>query len=124
MPNRLARRLAFAPCTLLLAAAASAGEPVRYFVAPHLAEKTWSVEATFPHPAAGDVDFWLPRWSAGAYHLAEYGRFVRELAAKGPDGTALPVERAAPCHFVVKAGGASEVTLEYDARACAPNELN
>ena len=66
MPNRLERRLAFAPCWLLvlwngLAAAAPAAEPVRYVVTPLLEEHAWSVEATFPHPAAGDVDFWLPR---------------------------------------------------------------
>jgi len=129
MPNRFARRLAFAPCWLLvlwngLAAAAPAAEPVRYVVTPLFEEHAWSVEATFPHPAAGDVDFWLPRWTAGAYHLAEYGRFVEKLAATGPDGAALQVERPTPCHFVIKAGAAGAVTLAYDARACTPRDLN
>jgi predicted metalloprotease with PDZ domain len=124
MPNRFARRVAPALCWLLLVAAAPAAETVRYVVAPDLDAHEWRVEATFPHPVAGDVDFWLPRWTAGAYHLAEYGRFVRELAASGPDGAELPVARPDPCHFVVKAGAAAAVKLAYVARACAPRELN
>ena len=108
----------------LLSAAASAGESVRYFVAARLEERAWTVEATFPHAGAGDLDFWLPRWTAGAYHLADYGRFVKELKAAGGDGKELVVERAEPCHFVVKAGDAKEVTITYEARECAPREVN
>jgi predicted metalloprotease with PDZ domain len=107
-----------------LSAAASAAETVRYFVAARLEERAWSVEATFPHPNGGDVDFWLPRWTAGAYHLAEYGRFVKGLKAAGGDGKELAVERAEPCHFLVKAGAEKEVTVTYEARVCAPKDVN
>jgi predicted metalloprotease with PDZ domain len=108
----------------VLVAWAGAQEPVRYFVAARLAEQEWRVEATFPHAADGDVDFWIPRWTAGAYHLADYGRFVTELKAAGGGGEELAVVRADPCHFVVKAGGQREVTVTYAARACAQKELN
>jgi predicted metalloprotease with PDZ domain len=109
---------------VLLSAAASAAETVRYLVAARPEEHAWTVEAIFPHDAEGDLDFWLPRWTAGAYHLADYGRFVTELKAAGGGGRELAVDHPDPCHFVVKAGAEREVTVTYGARACAPKDLN
>jgi predicted metalloprotease with PDZ domain len=112
------------PATAPGRATASESGTVRYEIAPDFEARAWSVRATFPHPQAGDLEFWMARWTAGAYHLAEYGSFVEELAASGPDGTALPVTRDGDSRFVVAAGAADPVAISYRAAACAPGDLN
>jgi predicted metalloprotease with PDZ domain len=117
-------------CALLHPTAACAATrepadaPVRYHVVMDAAAKRWHVTAEFPHPDAGELEFWMPRWTAGAYHLADYGKFVEQLVARGPDGKALEVRRDGDDRFVVAAGGADPVTLDYTARPCAQKDLN
>jgi len=105
-------------------AAAGDGAPVRYRVEPDVVAGTWSVRATVPRSGAGDLVFVMPRWTAGAYHLAEYGRFVTRFAARDAAGTELPVTREGHHRFVVAAGEADPVTLEWSARECAPLDVN
>ena len=85
----------------------------------------WRVRATLPHDGDGALDFWLPRWTAGAYHLAEYGEFVDEFAARdAASGASLAVARDGKCRFVVEAGAAESVVVEYVARPCAQASIN
>jgi len=107
----------------LLGGRAEDDVPVRYEVTLDAEAKRWRVRTTFAW-SGGDVDFWLPRWTAGAYHLAEYGQFVEELRASDGEGAALAVARDGKCRFVVAAGGAASVTLDYVARPCAPADVN
>jgi predicted metalloprotease with PDZ domain len=111
---------------LLLAALLAAGDetPARYRVVPDFEKGTFAVVATFPRAQAGDLEFWMPRWTAGAYHLADYGRFVKELEAADAAGAELPVARDGDCRFVVAAGGSGPVTLSWTAEACAPQSVN
>jgi predicted metalloprotease with PDZ domain len=106
--------------TLLLAAVA----PIRYRVEPDFQAGTFHVVATIPHAEPGDLEFWMPRWTAGAYHLAEYGRFVTSFAAHDDDGDELIVDRTTSNRFLVTAGAADVVTLEWTARVCAPRDTN
>src|SRR5687767_5891438 len=98
--------------------------PARYRVVPDFDADVWQVTATFPRREAGDLDFRFPRWTAGAYHLSEYGRFVTELTAADAAGAPLPVERDGDSRFVVAAGDAGPVTLAWTARECAPGDTN
>lgn len=136
----LLRAPSLAPLLALLAAGASAQAPrgaasgeVRYEVAMEgtrdgAVQRTaarWRVRATLPHDGEGALDFWLPRWTAGAYHLAEYGEFVDEFAARDAEsGAPLAVQRDGKCRFVVEAGAARSVALEYVARPCAQGSIN
>jgi len=98
--------------------------PVRYHVAPDFAGRKWRVTATVPHPEAGELEFWMPRWTAGAYHLAEYGRFVKSFEARDAAGAALPVTRDGESRFLVAAGASDPVVLEWSAQACAQDDTN
>ncbi len=98
--------------------------PARYRVRMNAEEKSWTVTATFPHSETGDLEFQMARWTAGAYHLAEYGSFVTELTATSEDGSALAVTRDGTSRFVIDAGESHAVTLTYTARACAQKDVN
>ncbi|MBL8841893.1 MAG: M61 family metallopeptidase [Planctomycetes bacterium] len=115
------------------ASGSAAGDAVRYEVAIEgdrdgAVQRTtarWRVRATLPHDGAGELDFWLPRWTAGAYHLAEYGEFVDEFAARdATSGAPLPVARDGKCRFVIAAGAATSVVVDYVARPCAQGSIN
>ena len=67
-------------------------------------DATWQVEASFPRTEVGTFDLWIPRWTAGAYHLADYGRFVSGLSATDEAGNSLAVERKSDSEFSVQAG--------------------
>jgi predicted metalloprotease with PDZ domain len=97
--------------------AAPAAAQFDYSVSIDRETETWSVEGRFANPGAGDVDFWIARWTAGAYHLADYGRFVQDLVAHDAEGNALAVERLSDSHFRIAAAGAEELVVAYDALA-------
>ncbi len=114
----------------LAQASATTGPPtVRYEVALDASSAgdaaRWHVRATFPHEGDAPLEFWMPRWTAGAYHLAEYGQFVEKLVARdAASGAELAVDRDGKNRFVVAAGPASSVTLDYVARPCAQASIN
>ncbi len=106
-----------AALALLVASCPSlAPAQVEYRVRFRPDEPVWQVEARFPGRGEDALDFWIARWTAGAYHLADYGRAVRELTATDENGTALAVERDGPSHFVLRgAAAAKEVVMRYTA---------
>ncbi len=88
-------------------------------------DPTWQVEARFPGRGEETLDFWIARWTAGAYHVADYARFVTELEARDENGRALPVERPETSHFVVQgAGAAAEIVLSYRARSLSSSTIS
>src|SRR5688572_3433590 len=100
----------------LLAVAASA--QVDYTLAFEPGGKLWTVEARLPARGEEQIDFRFPLWTPGAYHAAEYGRFVKELEASDERGGALAVERRDDGHFVISgAGAAKEVVIRYRAES-------
>jgi len=88
--------------------------PIRYtleFPAPH----THYVEVTAAIPAQGRaaVDLTMAVWSPGSYLVREYERHVEALAARGPDGVSLPVEKTRKNVWRVTTAGARTFTLTY-----------
>ena len=89
-------------------------DPIRYtvrFPAPqsHYVE----VEAALPAAGKAEVELYIAVWTPGSYLVREYARHVENVAAKGPDGTALAVEKVRKNRWKVATGGASAVTLTY-----------
>ncbi len=103
----------FLSAIFLAASAALAHAQVDYRLAFQPGGASWEVEARFPVRGADTLDFRIARWTAGAYHVADYGRFVKELAATDVNGTALAVEREGDSRFLVRCAGADEVVLRY-----------
>lgn len=100
---------------LLLLAPATAAQ-VDYSLAFEPGGDEWQVEVRYAVRGEAALDFWIPLWTPGAYHVAEYGRFVQDLKATDEGGKPLEVERPEPSHFVVRGlGQAREVRLAYTA---------
>ena len=98
-------------------AAGTASAQIDYALSFDLGNRTWGVEGELTNPGGGDVDFWIPRWTAGAYHLAEFGRFVTRFEAFGEGGEALPFERVGDCQWVIEAEGHAELVVRYEAES-------
>jgi len=96
---------------------ASASAQIDYTLSLDIENKTWTVEGKVTTPGGGEVDFWIPRWTAGAYHLAEFGRFVTKFEAFGTDGEALGFERQGDCQWVIAAGERAEIVVRYEAES-------
>ncbi len=80
---------------------------------PSPADHLAAVEASLPTPATPSVEVMLPIWSPGYYRVEDYAAQVRDLAARGPDGRTLHVERVPPNRWRIDTGGASRITLTY-----------
>jgi predicted metalloprotease with PDZ domain len=96
------------------ARAQSAPEPIRYtlsFPAPqtHYVEIT----ATVPTGRRPDVELMMPVWTPGSYLVREYARNVEAVAAAGPDGRPLDVDKSKKNHWRITTGGAPTVTVKY-----------
>ena len=106
--------IAFAFLTAPAFAADPPPEPIRYtlrFPAPqsHYVE----VEATVPIAGAADFELMMAVWTPGSYLVREYARHVEGVAAKGPDGKHLGVEKVRKNRWKVATGGASSVVVSY-----------
>jgi len=100
------------PCATL----ASAQVDYRLSFQPDVS--VWKVEARFPGRGEMSHHFWIPLWTPGAYHVAEYARFVDSLTASDQDGAPLKVERPETSHFILRgAEKAKEVVVSYAARS-------
>ena len=119
MPHLTARLLA------LVALTAPASTQVDYVLAFEPGGKLWSVEARYPGRGEESLDFWIPLWTPGAYHVANYGRFVKELGASDEKGGILPVERVDESHFVVSgAAGAKTILIRYQAEPISSGQFS
>jgi predicted metalloprotease with PDZ domain len=97
--------------------AGTAEAQIDYELSFDIESKTWAVEGKLTNPKGGEVEFWIPRWTAGAYHLAEFGRFVTSFEAFGADGEALGIEHESECQWVIAAEGQTEVVVRYEAQS-------
>jgi predicted metalloprotease with PDZ domain len=96
--------------------ATSASAQVDYSLSFEPGGDEWRVEARFQGRGEAQLDFWIPLWTPGAYHTAEYGRFVQDLTASDDHGAKFAVERASPSHFVVSGvEKATTIVLAYTA---------
>ncbi|HEX6885029.1 MAG TPA: hypothetical protein VF530_16760 [Planctomycetota bacterium] len=102
--------------TLLLLLAVSASAQTDYTLAFEPGGSEWRVEARLPGRGEDEIVFHFPLWTPGAYHVAEYGRFVRAIEARDEGGASLALERDGTSRIVVKgAAGAREIVIAYRA---------
>lgn len=73
--------------------------------------EAWEVEASFPNLPDGRLDLWMPRWTAGAYHLADFGRFADAFEAVDETGAPLEVERLDDHQVRIESGAARRVRV-------------
>lgn len=99
---------------IVFALPALAGQQADYTLAFEPGGKRWTVEARFDGRGEEHLDFRFALWTPGAYHTADYGRFVKELTASDGHGAELAVERLANGHFAVRGtAAAEEVVIRY-----------
>jgi len=76
----------------------------------------WQVEVRLAGRGEEALDFRFPLWTPGAYHVSDYGRFVKELTAADEKGAPLSVERVEDGHFALTgAAAAKEIVIRYSA---------
>jgi len=91
----------------------SAAPPVRYEIRfPNAAHHEADVSVTFSGLGSAPLELQMSRSSPGRYALHEFAKNAYGLAAAGPDGGALPVEKVTPSRWRVSRHGAS-VTVRY-----------
>jgi len=101
---------------VVLVVPAFAGQGADYTLAFGPGGKRWSVDVRLEGRGEDELEFRFALWTPGAYHVADYGRFVKELSAADESGGALAVERKAPGYFIVRgAAKAKTVVLHYSA---------
>jgi len=101
---------------LALALAPTASAQVHYRLAFEPGGSQWSVEARLPARGGETLDFQIPVWTPGAYHPADYGRFVKDLSATDGDGRALEVKRVSNGRFTLnETASAQEFVIRYRA---------
>jgi len=93
---------------------AQTADPINYtlsFPASH----THYVEVAASYPTAGtpQVELMMAVWTPGSYLVREFSRHVEAVAASGPDGRSLAVEKSAKNRWTVATGGAPRVDVRY-----------
>jgi predicted metalloprotease with PDZ domain len=71
------------------------------------------VELTAETRGEAAVTFRMPVWTPGSYLVRDFSRHVETLAAFGPDGAPLAVEKSTKNRWVVQTAGVASVTLRY-----------
>src|SRR5262245_38891668 len=122
MGTRWLRRMAPVVLTVWLAgpalrASAQAVEPITYTVTFPAPEKhIAAVEAVYPTDGRPSLALMMPVWTPGFYRVENYAGKVHDLAARTPDGQALPVEQPSKNRWAVQTGGARQVVVSYKLR--------
>jgi predicted metalloprotease with PDZ domain len=99
---------------VLLRPFAAAGDGIEYRLAFEPGAEQWSVEARIEGRGEERIEYRLPRWTPGAYHPADFGRFARAFEAVDQAGNAFVVERMDDGHVVVLGTeAAEEIVLRY-----------
>jgi predicted metalloprotease with PDZ domain len=77
----------------------------------HLAHVTVEVPV---ERSAASIDLTMPAWCPGSYLIRDYARFVRDLGAFGPDGSALAVRKVDKSTWRIGVPpGAAKVIVHY-----------
>jgi predicted metalloprotease with PDZ domain len=112
------RLLRCAVALLVFVLPALAGGALDYTLTFEPGGKRWTVEVRLDGRGEESLDFRFALWTPGAYHVADYGRFVKEFAAHDGGGAELAVERVGNGHFVVRGTAAAEqVVIRYEAES-------
>jgi predicted metalloprotease with PDZ domain len=105
----------------IFAIAANAPALVRYtlrFPKP----QTHYLEVTAQFPASKpQVELYMPVWTPGSYMLREYSRNVEAFTAADEKGRPLAVAKTRKNRWLVEAGGAKSLTVDYKIYANEPS---
>jgi predicted metalloprotease with PDZ domain len=71
------------------------------------------VEATLPTDRKPQIDVTMPVWTPGSYLVREYSRNIENVAARGPGGQTLAIDKTRKNHWTISTGGAPNVILSY-----------
>ena len=88
--------------------------PVRYtlaFPAPHT--HYVDVRAAIDTGGADAIELMMAVWTPGSYLIREFSRHVEAVAARAPDGTALPISKTRKNRWRVDAGDAPQAIVTY-----------
>jgi predicted metalloprotease with PDZ domain len=97
------------------------GKSVRYRVEMNIKQQQWHVWMGVEVPKAGNIDVWLPRWTPGGYHLADFSQFVEDLDAEDDAGRPLKVVTVEdPRHWTIDTGTATKIYIHYIANHSSP----
>lgn len=84
----------------------------------------WQVEVRLAGRGEEALEFRFPLWTPGAYHVADYGRAVKELTACDEQQKPLAVERLEEGHFVLSGvARAKEIVLRYTADSLSQGQF-
>ena len=98
----------------LVGARAADLEPIQYTISvPAPASQTAAIEATVPTGGRTSIDMMMAVWSPGFYRVENYATRVSDFSARGPDGSALAVERPADNRWRIQTGGRPRITITY-----------
>lgn len=105
-------------------ASAPSGPPVSYRVSLDAKAKVWKVAMSFTLAAPAPFELWVPRWTPGAYHLADFAQYVTSLSARDASGRELSVVRREPViSWAIDPGTATQVEVVYEATPTAAGAL-
>src|SRR6185295_5597185 len=71
------------------------------------------IEATIPTERRASIELMMPVWSPGFYRVEDYASRVQNLAARLPDGKALPVEQPQKNRWRIQTSGALSLLVSY-----------
>jgi predicted metalloprotease with PDZ domain len=71
------------------------------------------VEASVPTDRKPEIELTMPVWTPGSYLVREYARNVESVAARGPAGQPLAIDKTRKNHWRITTGGAPEVIVTY-----------
>ncbi len=85
------------------------------------------IEAVIPTGRRATIELMMPIWSPGYYRVEDYAARVDNVAAHGPNGESLTVEKARSNRWRVATGGHASIRLMYrvlcDQRTVTTNEV-
>ncbi|MGE0461820.1 MAG: M61 family metallopeptidase [Vicinamibacterales bacterium] len=135
MTTRRREILAAPALAILLALAASPASvdaqdraPITYRVrVPQPDTQYAHVEAVVPTGGRATVELMMPVWSPGYYRVEDYAARVDNVAAHGPGGEPLAIEKSRSNRWQVTTGGHASIRLTYrllcDQRTVTTNEV-
>ena len=96
----------------------------RYRVKLLMEEKLWDVSMALTLPKPAPFELWIPRWTPGAYHVADFANNVKELSATDAAGHTLKVKKQSPVvSWEIDPGNATEIEIRYQATPTSEGPL-
>lgn len=87
---------------------------IRYRVELNIKEEQWNVWMGVQLENPVPFKFWIPRWTPGGYHLAEFGKFLDDIEVTDEKGNPLKFQEVeSPRHWEIDPGTNKRVIIHY-----------